>query len=130
LTLNGLVVAMTVAAATNWAVFQAFLEQVLIPHLLIHKPGATVVMDNLAAHKIPKARAILAAAGFTLLPLPRYSPDLTPIEPCWAKFKTRMRAIQPRSIHAAERQVLPAIDTVTPADSRACFRHCGYRILN
>jgi transposase len=117
---------MTVPAATDWPVFQAFLQQVLIPHLHRHKPGATIVMDNLAAHRIPQARALLAAAGFSLLPLPRYSPDLSPIELCWSKLKTPLRTAEPRSIAAIEEHIVPALDTITPQDAKGWFRHCGY----
>lgn len=81
LALGGLVAVMTVAVATDWPVFQAFLQQVVIPALRQHKPGATVVMDHLAAHRIPQARVLLAlrqaqerrlhaAAPAALLPRP------------------------------------------------------------
>jgi transposase len=130
LALGGLVAVMTVAAATDWPVFQAFLQQVLIPALCRHKPGATIVMDHLAAHRIPQARALLESAGFTLLPLPRYSPDLSPIEPCWSKLKTLLRTVEPRSIAAIEEQIAPALDTITPADAKGWFRHCGYSVSN
>jgi hypothetical protein len=130
LALTGLVATMTVAAATDWPVFQAFLQQVLIPAPDRHKPGATIVMDHLAAHRIPQARALLESAGFTLLPLPRYSPDLSPIEPCWSKLKTSLRATEPRSIAAIDRQIGPALDTITPADAKGWFRHCGYSLPN
>ena len=128
--LGGFVAVMTVAVATDWPVFQAFLQQVLIPALRRHKPGATIVMDHLAAHRIPQARVLLEGAGFTLLPLPRYSPDLSPIEPCWSKLKTLLRAAEPRSIAAIDEQIGPALDTITLQDARGWFRHCGYPLSN
>ena len=54
--LDGLCAAMTVAGATNAAVFLAFVTQVLIPALTRTRPDAVVVMDNLAAHKAAAAR--------------------------------------------------------------------------
>ena len=60
LALSGLLCVMTVPATTDWPVFQAFLQHVLIPCLRQHKPGATVVMDHLAAHRLRPARALLA----------------------------------------------------------------------
>src|SRR6202008_1670735 len=128
LALSGLARAMTVPAATDCPVFQAFLQHVLIPCLRQHKPGATVVMGHLAAHRLRQARPLLEAAGFTLLPLPRYSPDLSPIEPCWSKLKTPLRTAEPRSIAAIEAQIGPALDIITPADARGWFRHCGYAV--
>ena len=126
LALSGVVCAMTIPAATDWPVFQAFLQQALIPCLRQHKPGA--IVDHLAADRLRQARALLEGASFTLLPLPRYSPDLSPIEPCWSKLKTPLRTAEPRSIAAIEAQIGPALDTVTPADARGWFRHCGYAV--
>jgi hypothetical protein len=128
LTLSGLVAVMTVPAATDWPVFQAFLQQVVIPSLQHSKPGATLVMDHLAAHRLPHARTLLESAGFSLLPLPRYSPDLSPIELCWSKLKTPLRTAEPRSLAAIEEQIVPALDTITPRDAKGWFRHCGYSV--
>jgi DDE superfamily endonuclease len=44
-------------------------------------PGAVVVLDNLAAHKVDGVRQAIAAAGGAILYLPPYSPDLNP-PPC------------------------------------------------
>jgi transposase len=128
LALSGLVAVMTVADATDWPVFEAFLQPVLIPALRHHKPGATIVMDPLAAHRIPQARAPLESAGFSLLPLPRYSPDLSPIELGWSKLKTWLRTAKPRSIAALDQRLVPALDTITAADAQGWFRHCGYAV--
>jgi hypothetical protein len=130
LALGGLGAVMTVAVATDWPVFQAVLQQVLIPALRRHKPAATIVIDHRAAHRIPQARVLLEGAGFTLLPLPRYSPDLAPIEPCWSKLKTLRRAAEPRSIAAIDEQIGPALDTITLQDAKGWFRHCGYPLSN
>ena len=48
LALDGVVAAMSIAAATSTAVFLAFVEQVLVPALR-DRPDAIVVMDNLGA---------------------------------------------------------------------------------
>ena len=50
------------------------------------RPDAVLVMDNLAAHKTPAARAALDASGFAHRYLPSHSPDLNPIGPSWAKL--------------------------------------------
>jgi len=67
----------------------------------------------------------LESAGFALLPLPRYSPDLSPIELCWSKLKTPLRTAEPRSIAAIEEQIVPALDTITPRMPRAGFAIAG-----
>ncbi len=89
---EGVVAAMSIEAATSTAVFLAFLDQVLIPALVRTKPGAVVVMDNPSAHRAGAVRARLERAGLRLLYLPRYAPELSPIEPCWSKVKERLRA--------------------------------------
>ena len=67
----------TIDGAVNQEVFEAFIQQVLVPRLT---PGDVVVMDNLSSHKGQRVRSIIESAGATLLYLPPYSPDLDPIE--------------------------------------------------
>ena len=71
---DGLVAAMTVAAATTTQVFLAFVEQVLLPALRA-RSGCLVVMDNLAPHKAACVRAAFEAARIGYRYLPPYSPD-------------------------------------------------------
>jgi transposase len=123
---DGLVAVMTIAAATTTAIFLAFLSQVLIPALSQSKPGATVVMDNLSAHKSDAVATVLKDAGFQLLYLPRYSPDLSPIEPCWSKLKTLLRGRAPRSREAIEQDLPPSLKAVTAHDAQNWFKFCGY----
>ena len=56
--------------------FRAYVEQVLVPSL---RPGAVVVLDNLAIHKQPAVRAAIEAAGAQLRFLPPDSSDRNPI---------------------------------------------------
>lgn len=126
----GMVAAMSIAAATTTRVFVAFLQSVLIPELRRRHPGATVLMDNLSAHKPKEVETTLTKAGFKLLYLPRYSPDLSPIEPGWSKLKSALRAAEARTPEALEAALTPALDSITPADARGWFNHCGYSFLN
>jgi transposase len=114
------------AAGTTTRVFLAFLQSVLIPELRRRHPGATVLMDNLSAHRPKAIESALTEAGFKLLYLPRYSPDLSPIEPGWSKLKSALRAVEARTRDALETALAPALDSITPADARGRFNHCGY----
>ena len=125
LALDGVLAVMTIAAATGTRVFLAFLEQVLILALRA-RPDAIVVMDNLPAHKAARAQAALQAAGVAYRYLPAYSPDLSPIEPCWSKLKGRLRAEAAWSLDALDAALGPALATITPQDARGWFRLCGY----
>jgi transposase len=128
LTVEGVVAAMSIEAATGTAVFLAFLDQVLIPTLVRTKPDAVVVMDNLSAHKVAAVRARLERAGLRLLYLPRYAPELSPIEPCWSKVKEVLRAKAARTVAALNEALGPALDAVSARDARGFFRGCGYPV--
>jgi transposase len=77
----------------NSTSFRAYIEQFLVPTL---SPGDVVVMDNLGSHKGKAVRRLIRAAGAKLFFLPRYSPDLNPIEQVCAKLKTLLRKTDPR----------------------------------
>ena len=68
--------------------FQLDVDDVLVPTL---KPGDIVVMDNLGSHKGKAVRRSIRAAGARLFFLPKYSPDLNPIEQLFAKIKHWLR---------------------------------------
>jgi transposase len=59
---------------------------------------------------------------------PSYSPDLSPIERCWSKFKTALRTANARTRQALERALAQALATVTVADAHSWFHHCGYAL--
>ena len=126
---DGVLAAMSIAAATGTRVFLAFVEQVLIPALR-GRPDVIVVMDNLAADKAEAVRAALEAAGIAYRYLPSYSPDLNPIEPCWSKLKGRLRTEAARSLDALEAALGPALATITAQDARGWFRLAGYPAPN
>jgi transposase len=50
------------------------------------------IADNLCAHNVGGVCEAITHAGATRLYLPPYSPDLNPIELCFAKLKTIVRA--------------------------------------
>jgi transposase len=127
---EGMVAAMSIAAATTTRVFLAFLRAVLVPELRRRHPNATVLMDNLSAHKPKTIETALTEAGFKLLYLPRYSPDLSPIEPGWSKLKSALRTAAARTPEALDAALAPALDSITPADARGWFNHCGYPFPN
>ena len=104
---EGMIAAMSIQAATTTRVFLAFLQAVLIPELRRRHPGATVLMDNLSAHKPKAVESALTKAGFKLLYLPRYSPDLSPIEPGWSKLKSVLRTAEARTRETLEAALAP-----------------------
>ena len=123
---GGIVAAMATEAATSGAVFLAYLEQVLLPELRRVKPDAVLVLDNLRAHKTAAVRRLLDSSGFLYRYLPPYSPDLTPIEPAWAKLKAELRRVAARTAEALHQALGPALDTITAQNATGFFRHAGY----
>lgn len=79
----------------NGAVFQAYVQQILIPTLA---PADIVLMYNLPAHKAESVRHTIEGAGCRLLYLPPYSPDFISIERAFAKRKAVLRAKAERAI--------------------------------
>src|SRR6476469_1603138 len=57
-------------------------------------------MDNLGSHKGKAVRELIRSAGAKLFFLPKYSPDLNPIEQVFAKLKHLLRKCAARTIEA------------------------------
>ncbi len=68
--------------------FRLYVERCLLPTL---KPGDIVIMENLASHKAKAVRQAIRSASARLLFLPKYSPDLNPIEQVFSKLKHLLR---------------------------------------
>ncbi len=123
LSCTGLEAVMTIEGATDADVFRAYVREVLCPTL---REGDLVVADHLSAHQAAGVQEAIAASGARLLYPPPYSPDLNPIERCWAKIKTFLRAAKARTREALDAAVMHALATVTESDARAWFAHSGY----
>lgn len=122
--LDGTTAAMVVDGATDRAVFQAYVDDVLAPSL---RPGDIVVMDNLAPHKTPQVQAAIEARGASVRYLPPYSPDLNPIEKMWSKVKSLLRKIKARTFDTLVDAIAQALEAVTASDAKGWFKSCGYR---
>jgi transposase len=125
LSISGLDAPMLIAGAVDGDVFRVWTEEVLCPTL---EAGDIVVMDNLQAHKVRGMREAIEGCRAKLIYRPPYSPDLSPIEPCWSKRKTARRAAGARTRRALERAIKHALETITESDALAWFAHCGYRL--
>ena len=123
--ISGICCSTVVDGAVNAEVFEAFVEQVLASQL---GAGDVVVMDNLSSHKRARTRELIEGAGATLLFLPPYSPDLSPIEMIFAKLKQLLRSLACRTRDALWGVMQSVLDQITASDAANCFRHCGYTL--
>ena len=55
-------------------------------------------MDNLGSHRGKIIRQLIRSAGAKLFLLPKYSPDLNPIEQVFAKLKHLLRKAAARTV--------------------------------
>lgn len=104
--------------------FRAYVEQFLAPAL---RPGQIVLMDNLPSHKVAGVREAIEAAGAHVRYLPRYSPDLNPIENFFAKFKELVRKAAARSVDALWTVVADILRDLDAREYANYFAHAGYR---
>lgn len=123
--ITGMRCSTVVDGAVNGDVFEAFVEQVLVPEL---RSGDVVIMDNLSSHKRLRVRELVEASGARLVFLPPYSPDLNPIELIFAKIKQALRSLACRTRDTLWNAMQSVLEQVTPNDAANCYTHCGYTL--
>ncbi len=109
----------------NGEAFLAYVQTFLVPTL---KPGDVVIMDNLGSHRGKQVRRAIRQAGARLLFLPKYSPDLNPIEQVFSKLKHMLRKAQARSYDGLLDAIGQLLDTYLPAECVNYFRNSGYGV--
>jgi transposase len=103
--------------------FRIYVEKVLVPIL---KPGDIVIMDNLGSHKGKAVRQLIRAAGAKLFLLPKYSPDLNPIEQVFAKLKHLLRKRAARTVETVSAAIGQILTAFTPQECANYFENAGY----
>ena len=103
--------------------FRTYVEKLLVPTL---RPGDIVIMDNLGSHKGKAIRQAIRSAGAKLLFLPKYSPDLNPIEQVFAKLKHLLRKVAARTVEAVCAAIGQLLRTFTPNECANYFQAAGY----
>jgi transposase len=103
--------------------FRLYVEKVLAPTLL---PGEVVIMDNLGSHKSPAVRQTIRQTGAKLILLPKYSPDLNPIEQVFAKLKHLLRKAAARTRDAVCGAIGKLLEAYTPDECANYLTNSGY----
>jgi len=103
--------------------FRTYVEKALAPTL---KPGDVVIMDNLGSHKGEAVRQAIRSAGAKLFFLPKYSPDLNPIEQVFAKLKHLLRKAAARTLETVVAAVGELLNAYTAKECANYFANAGY----
>jgi len=104
--------------------FRLYVEKVLLPTL---RPGDIVILDNLGSHKGKAVRRLIRSVGAKLFFLPKYSPDLNPIEQVFAKLKHLLRKAAARTFEAICLALGNILQAFTPDECANYFANSGYR---
>ena len=108
----------------NGECFKTYVEKVLAPTLMA---GDLVVIDNLGSHKGKAIRRAIRSVGAKLFFLPKYSPDLNPIEQVFGKLKHLLRKAAARTPEAVMRAVGQLLENYTSQECANYFANAGYR---
>ncbi|OKH34391.1 transposase [Calothrix sp. HK-06] len=123
ISLKGVISQYSILGATDGLTFEAFIAKKLVPKLW---KGACVVMDNCSVHLGKEIEKLIEDAGATLIYLPPYSPEFSPIENCWSKIKSILRRISARTYPDLAQAIEIAFNKVSLKDIRNWFTHCCY----
>jgi len=104
--------------------FQLYVDKVLLPTL---QPGDIVIMDNLGSHKGKAVRQLIRSVRAKLFFLPKYSPDLNPIEQLFAKLKHFLRKAAGRTVEAVCAAIGQVLQTFTSEECANYFKNSGYK---
>lgn len=123
LRLDGICASMTVKGGVKGKAFKRFVLRRLVPTL---QAGDVVCWDNLNLHKNKEIREAIERVGASVKMLPKYSPDLNPIEAAWAKVKARLRRLCPTTVVELRAAMRRSLSAIRPKDAMGWFGYCGY----
>jgi transposase len=103
--------------------FRLYVEKVLLPTL---RPGDIVIMDNLGSHRGKSVRQLIRSVGARLFYLPKYSPDLNPIEQVFAKLKNFLRKAAARTVEAVCLAIGHVLRLFSPEECASYLANSGY----
>ena len=92
------------------------------------RAGDLVCWDNINMQKNKQVLAAIEAVGASVVFLPRYSPDMNPIEAAWAKAKALIRRSMPATRRALKCAIRSALRRVTESDALGWFEYCGFNL--
>jgi transposase len=125
LNLEGVLCSMQIEGAVDGAAFEVFVTECLCPRL---QEGDFVLLDNLSAHGSARIQELIEARGAWLIYLPRYSPQLNPIEGAWSKLKAYLRQVAARCRLDLDEAISQGLARISASDAEGWFFAAGYSI--
>jgi transposase len=120
---HGMSASRTIDGAMTGKMFLTYVERCLAPTL---KRNEIVMIDNLPAHKVAGVREAIESRGATLRFLPKYSPDLNPVEMSFSKPKAYLRKAAEQTIPRLRRRISSFVRNLTAREADNNFKHAGY----
>ena len=114
---------MSLNGSMDGAAFQVFIDPFLLPNLW---PGAVVVMDRLAIHRMASVIDKIEEVAARVVYLSPYSPDFNPIELWGSQLKSFIRRFAPTHFAAIDGLLAIALHLINPQHLRNWFAHCCY----
>jgi len=120
---KGLETAISFQGTLNGNLFEYFTENFLM-HCLDETKG--FVLDNASPHKNETSLQLIEKTGAKVIYLPPYSPEMNPIEYCWAKIKHFFRKTKPRELEHIYNTWQEGLKLIDENLAKNCFKHCGF----
>ena len=120
---NKMTAPMVIEGAMIGEMFLAYVKRCLVPTL---RRNDIVVMDNCRVHLVAGIWETIEKARATLRYLPKYSPDLNPIELPYSKFKALLRKVSARTVAGLYRTIRAFVPQLGARECANYFRHAGY----
>lgn len=113
----------TLNGSMNGNAFKVFVEKCLLTQLW---SGASVVMDNVPAHKLEEIEPLIRSKGASVLDQSPYSPEFNPIEHWWSQLQTFLRQFSPTSALRLDVLIRAALDLINPQHLKNWLTNCCY----
>ncbi len=117
-----LVAPFVINGAMDGDIFETYVRTQLAPTL---NKGDVVIWDNLNVHKNGAAHKAIRERGAWVLFLPRYSPELNPIEKAFSKLKAWLRKAKARTYDDLWRAIGSVCELFSPQECRNFFKAAG-----
>jgi transposase len=120
---HGMDAPLVIEGAADSAVFETYIRDILCPTL---RPGDLVIMDNVRFHKSAPIEVLIQTCGASIVWLPAYSPDLSPIEHAFSKLKQVIRRAKATTLDTLLDAIAQSLRAITHQEAIAWFINCGF----